>query len=250
MDYNLKEKINLLLKEGDIDGKIIDSICQEESIPPFETESRLLAYLLSVGLITYEDYKDIATEYCKHLLDQNQYLELFDMAPRTFGQTWGEQHIKKLFPQFMKATKENLSTLYPSFDGEFDLWADGIRVEVKACRANSTKSKGSLSSRAYSHAEACTNGFKYHYQQLKPSCCDVFIWIGVCRDKLTYWVLTSQELLATGKLGSQHRNENTGVEGAEVYEGQVFMTEEELSPFAVDEVDIYNKVLEKGRQLR
>ena len=250
MDYNLKEKINLLLKEGDIDGKIIDSICQEESIPPFETESRLLAYLLSVGLITYEDYKDIATEYCKHLLDQNQYLELFDMAPRTFGQTWGEQHIKKLFPQFMKATKENLSTLYPSFDGEFDLWADGIRVEVKACRANSTKSKGSLSSRAYSHAEACANGFKYHYQQLKPSCCDVFIWIGVCRDKLTYWVLTSQELLATGKLGSQHRNENTGVEGAEVYEGQVFMTEEELSPFAVDEVDIYNKVLEKGRQLR
>lgn len=33
---------------------------------------------------------------------------------------------------------------------------------------------------AYLHSEATTNSFKYHYQQLKPSCCDVFIWIGVC----------------------------------------------------------------------
>ena len=76
------------------------------------------------------------------------------MAPRTYAQTWGEQHIRSLFPEFIKATKENVSAEYPAFDGEFDLWLDGIRIEVKACRANNPKASGSLASRAYLHSEA------------------------------------------------------------------------------------------------
>ena len=63
---------------------------------------------------------------------------LFDMAPRTFGEIWGENHVLQLFPEFVKATKEKLMFQYPGFDGEFDLLLDGIRVEVKACLANST----------------------------------------------------------------------------------------------------------------
>lgn len=169
------------------------------------------------------------------------------MAPRTYGQTWGEQHIRSLFSEFTKATKENLIGEYPNFDGEFDLWIDGIRVEVKACRANLEKGKGNLASRAYLHSEAKTAGFKYHYQQLKPSCCDVFIWIGTCRDELIYWVITSDELRSTGKLGPQHRNENTKVDGVEVFEGQVFMTEEELAPYRVEEKDILTIVKQKGK---
>ena len=98
------------------------------------------------------------------------------------------------------------------------------------------------------HTSAKAAGFKYHYQQLKPSCCDVFIWIGTCRDELIYWVLTSEELQRTRKLGSQHRNENTGITGIEVFEGQVFMTEEELSPFLVDEKDILETVRRKGKK--
>ena len=90
-------------------------------------------------------------------------------------------------------------------------------------------------------------GFKYHFQQLKPSCCDVFIWIGTCRDELLYWVITSEELKGTGKLGPQHRNENTGIAGIEVFEGQVFMTEEELAPFFVEEKEILNTVREKSQ---
>ena len=105
-----------------------------------------------------------------------------------------------------------------------------------------------MASRAYLHSEAKAAGFKYHYQQLKPSCCDVFIWIGTCRDELIYWVLTSEELQKTGKLGSQHRNENTGIAGVEVFEGQVFMTEEGLSPFLVNEKDILETVRQKGKK--
>ena len=219
------------------------SIKQEKILYPFSVESRLLTYLLSIGEITYDRYTQLCKEYCA----RNKYLDLFDMAPRTYGQTWGEEHIRSLFPQFIKATKENVLAQYSAFDNEFDLWLDGIRVEVKACRANRTNSAGSLASRAYLHSEAKASGFKYHFQQLKPSCCDVFIWIGTCRDELLYWVITSEELKCTGKLGTQHRNVNTGIAGVEVFEGQVFMTEEDLSPFFVEENDILNTVRQKGQ---
>ena len=239
----LQKQLNVLLKSSSADEDTIKILKQEKHIFPFSSEGRILAYLLSNQVITYAKYLELYEEYEK----RNQYLELFDMAPRTFGETWGEQHILKLFPEFTKATKENMVKLYPKFDGEFDLWLEGIRVEVKACRANGTKKKSNLASRAYSHAEALEKSFKYHYQQLKPSCCDVFIWIGVCRDELIYWVLTSKELQKTGKLGSQHRNENTGIEGNEVFEGQIFMTEEELRPFLVEEKDVLKMVKRKGK---
>ena len=51
----------------------------------------------------------------------------------------------------------------------------------------------------------------------------------------------------TGEIDSQHRNENTGAAGVEVFEGQLFMTEEELSPFLVEEKDILNEVKRKGK---
>lgn len=238
----LHKEIEELLKDNPEQLSEIEEIRKEKAVFPFSTESRMLAYMLSLGVLSYEQYERISQEYSK----RNRFLELFELAPRTFGETWGEKHLLSLFPEFEKATKENLADRYPGFDGEFDLWLDGIRVEVKACRANSDKKGGSLASRAYLHEEAIQQGFKYHYQQLKPSCCDVFIWIGVCRDELIYWVLTSEELKRTGKLGSQHRNENTGMDGVEVFEGQVFMTEEELEPYRVLEQEVLDVVKRKG----
>lgn len=234
--------INKLLQNTNGDEKVIKSIKEKKALFPFSTECNLLTYFLSLGELSYEEFLNLSTSYSQ----RNKYLDLYDMAPRTYGQTWGEQHIRNLFPEFIKATKENISLEYPSFDGEFDLWLKGIRIEVKACRANNETGKGNLASRAYLHSEAKEVGFKYHYQQLKPSCCDVFIWIGTCRDELIYWVLTSQELLNTNKLGTQHRNENTGIAGVEVFEGQVFMSEDELKPFLVEEKDILTVVLQKG----
>lgn len=226
------------------DDTEIRSILADKNIHPFTREGHILAYLIDAGIISYKDYRSIYQQYIK----RNRYLELFDLAPRTFGETWGENHIRSLFPEFKKASTKELNGIIPDFDGEFDLWHNnGIRIEVKACRANRIASKESLTSRAYLHAEAKQAQFKYHYQQLKPSCCDVFIWIGVCRDDLIYWVLTSEELLSTGKLGSQHRNVNTGNRDVAVYEGQVFMTEEELLPYMVQEADVLNRVLEKFR---
>ena len=238
----LREKIEYLLQNSDGDKAVVESIRNESFEEPFGTENVLMAYLLSIGEISFEEYLAMQHEYNERNRGNNPYLYLFDMAPRTFGQTWGEQHIVQIFPQFVKATKQNLLHAYPSFDGEFDLWLDGIRIEVKACRANDTTRKGSLSSRAYSHEEAQRMNFQYHFQQLKPSCCDVFIWIGVCKDVLLYWVISSKQLRQTGKLVSQHRRERSDSASDEVFEGQVFMTEEELLPFSIEEADLLAEV--------
>ena len=146
----LKKEIEKLLQKTKGDMDTIKEIKSGKALFPFSLESNLLAYFMSIGELSYEEFFTLATSYSQ----RNKYLELYDMAPRTYGQTWGEQHIRTLFPQFIKATKENVSSEYPSFDGEFDLWLDGIRIEVKACRANCESGKGSLASRAYLHSEA------------------------------------------------------------------------------------------------
>ena len=107
----LERKLNDLLLESGGDAMTIESIQKEESVAPFNTVNRIMAYLLAMGKITYTDYENLSNEFIKRHQQQNQYLYLFDMAPRTFGQTWGETHINSLFPQLRKATKESLSML-------------------------------------------------------------------------------------------------------------------------------------------
>jgi hypothetical protein len=36
--------------------------------------------------------------------------------------------------------------------------------------------------------------FDMNFQQIKPKCADVFLWVAVWRDKIRYWVLNSDEL--------------------------------------------------------
>lgn len=238
----LRRKIEDILIKSDQDKKIIETIKNEISVYPFTTESRILVYLIARKAITYEQFEKLHDEYTK----RNKYLELYDLAPRTFGETWGEKHILEKFPKFKKATKESMASVYPEFAGEFDLWLDGIRVEVKACRANSTEKGLSLASRAYLLSEAKSNNFKFHFQQLKPSCCDVFIWIGVCRDNILYWVLSNKDFKDAIKMSNQHRKADSGKKGSKVFEGQVFLTEKDLQPYLVKKKDILNVVMKKG----
>lgn len=240
----LNTKIKKLIENTKGDKEIIKSIETENALYPFSVISNLLTYFLSIGELSYNEFTSLSTSYS----ERNKYLKLYDMAPKTYG-NWCERHIRLLFPEFIKANKRNLSKEFPAFSGEFDLWLKGIRVEVKANRANDEKGEDSLSSRAYLHSEAKKVHFEYHFQQLKTSCCDVFIWIGTCRDELLYWVLTSQEVIATKKMSPQHRNENTGKDNQEIFEGQIFMSEEELAPYRVAQKDILNVVLQKGGKL-
>ena len=199
----LKElKNTYALKEEDI--KNIRNL-----VPFLEIETSLFVYLATTKRITFEDYQKFATQFQK----SNPYLPLYDLSPRTFGQNWGEEKIRSLFPDFIKATKKNLKAKDPSFSGEYDLWLDGIKVEVKACRANKPGAEA-LKERAYSLEEAQKSN------------------------------LTSKEIQTVRKFSTQHRTETKGKD--DIYEGQVFLTEKDLAPYQTEETKIEEQVRKKA----
>jgi hypothetical protein len=68
-----------------------------------------------------------------------------------------------------------------------------------------------------------------NFQQVKCGCCDVFVWIGVWRDVIRHWVLSSREVESNKYYSrGQHRG-NVG-------EGQLHVKQDNLSEFSKFEV--------------
>ena len=91
----------------------------------------------------------------------------------------------------------------PSYDGEYDLWIEGVKVEVKAARAINTKIRGSLVEKALHWNDSAP--FWMNFQQIKLNICDVFIFIGVWVDRIVYWVMSHDEVKNNPYLSHQHR---------------------------------------------
>lgn len=109
------------------------------SVFPFNEYEYILMFLRDREVISFEDYERLRDNY----ISGNRYLDLFGLAPRIFGQIWGEKHIMDLDSRFWKPD----SSLDPEYEGQYDLWIEGVRVEVKAARAIHTKKRGSLVSK-------------------------------------------------------------------------------------------------------
>lgn len=234
----LKQELDLLLDKEDND--IINKIENKDYVYPFNEINDKVSYLLSQGKLSYSEYIQMRDSY----IERNPYLNYYEMTSISLG-TAIEKLLLEKFPDCIKANKKNLKKLDSDFQkSSYDLWYDGIKIEVKANRASTENEDGTLASRSYSYEESKENHFNYHFQQLKPNLCDVFIWVGICTDKILYWVITSKELLEIGsKFSSQHRNGEEKKDG--IFEGQVFMTEEDLKKFRVKKDKILSVIKEK-----
>jgi hypothetical protein len=205
------------------------------SVYPFNKFEYVISHLIATGTIDLQEYLNIRNSY----LERNKYLYVFEItAPRTFGETWAQRHLNEVVPELKIP-----STDYDKdYSGQYDFWYDGIRIEVKASRAVKRKSGDSLIIKALSSDS--TFGFDMNFQQIKPACCDVFVWIAVWRDKIRYWVLSSAEV-ANNKFYSigQHRG-NVG-------EGQLWLKDTNINDFNEYEVgvrDILAKIIEKAKK--
>lgn len=235
----VKELQNQIQKMKEITGDF--SYFDEEflnnlySVYPFNKFEYVISHLIAKDIITLEQYLDIRNSY----LERNKYLYVFEItAPRTFGETWAQRHLNEVVPELKRP-----STLYdPEYSGQYDFVYDGIKIEVKASRAVKRKSGDSLILKALSSDSK--QGFDMNFQQMKPGCCDVFVWIAVWRDVIRYWVLSSDEV-ANNKYYSpgQHRG-NVG-------EGQLWLKETNIDEFDEYEVgvrDILAKIVEKAKK--
>jgi len=216
---NEKDKINLL-----------NQLKQLVSIYPFNEYEFIIANLFDKEKIKYDDYLNLRDEY----LERNRYLYLYEMAPRTFGEIWGEKHIKELIED-IKSAKNN----------SYDLLLDDIKIEVKATRFVEKKSGSALFEKALYFDEIDSKKFLVNFQQLKPTLCDVFIWIGVFKDKIIYWVLSNEDVKNNKYFSSQHRQKE---KKTETFEGQIMIQNNnfnEFDKYRVSAGKLYLKIKEK-----
>ena len=235
--------MEVLLKE--LNKKIEKSKYKEKLSPenietlknkyPFNKFEYIFCHLISEVLISIEEYNQLRTEYLK----RNKYLHIFEInAPRTFGETWAQNYLKGKVKELEKPSKK----LDPSHDGEYDFWYKGIQIEVKASRAVRRESGKSLVEKALSSDSQ--SEFDMNFQQIKPLCCDVFVWIGVWTDEIRYWVLSSSEVETNDHFSDGQHRGNTG-------EGQLWIKEtniDEFDKYMVEEKDLLEKIVEKSKK--
>ena len=188
------------------------------SVFPFSEYEYMLMFLLDRKVVDFEQYEKLRSDY----VATNRFLELFGLAPRIFGEIWAHGHLQDLDSRFRKPDK----SLDPTYSGEYDLWFEDVKVEVKAARAINTRERGSLSSKALSVGSPAP--FWMNFQQIKPDAAQVFVFIGVWVDSIVYWVLSRGEIRENQHLSHQHRG---GIEY------QIGITDRNISQFDEFRVD-------------
>jgi len=202
-------------EESELD-KILRIVDEDSSVFPFNKYEHLIFSLMNDGHLTFSKYAEIRELYIK----SNPYLWIFEMSgPRKFGEKFAQNHVQEKCREIKKASKE----LDRKFNNAYDLWLDGIRIEVKASRAVDSASKDPLYIKALT--EGTEKTFNMNFQQLKPQYCDVFVWVAVFRDRILIWVLNSTEVLNCSYYSrGQHR-------GNEGNEGQLHITDKNIHIF-------------------
>jgi hypothetical protein len=200
------------------------------SVYPFSKYEYIVSTLLSKNVLSFDDYLELRDTY----INRNLFLYVFEIsAPRGFGDTWAFGHLLSVEPELKRPNKD----IDKTYKGEYDLYlpytTDNIKIEVKASRAvDRTKADEPLYIKALSSNSKCK--FLMNFQQLKPSCCDVFLWLAVYRDCVRYWVLKNDAVRNHSDFTPQHRNENTSerakdYDKSEIYEGQIMITNDNIS---------------------
>ena len=234
---HLIEELQLQLKKMSandsgcvLNDKTLDNLY---SVYPFNKFEYIISHLIGTDTITIQQYLDIRNRY----LERNKYLYVFEItAPRTFGETWAQRHLNEVVPELSRPSP----ALDPDYSGQYDFWHNGIKIEVKASRAVRRKSGDALIIKALS--KDSKYGFDMNFQQIKPSCCDVFVWIAVWRDVIRYWVLSSDEV-------KNNRYYSAGQHRGNVGEGQLWMKEKNIDDFIEYEVgvrELLAAIIKKG----
>lgn len=214
----LKEKLMNLVHELEKDkhDNVMQRLDDLVSVYPFNEYEFLISSLMGYQKISTDEYYELRDDY----IARNMFMYVFEIsAPRGFGEAWAQGHLKEICPELIKPTKK----LDPAYSGQYDFFLDEkIKIEVKASRAVDFDSREALYVKALSSDSK--SRFDMNFQQVKPACCDVFIWVGVWRDVIRYWVLSSDEVAGNKYYSAGQHRGNTG-------EGQIHVKDDNVNEF-------------------
>jgi hypothetical protein len=221
----LKAELNKLIEKLKHSQDFRASLENLVSIYPFSEYEYIISHLLVAKKLTLDEYYKLRDFY----IERNLYLYVFEIsAPRRLGDKWAYGQLKQLIPEIKKPSK----TLDPKYSGEYDFWLEwvdkenkphGIRAEVKTSRAvDFEKPDEPLYIKAL--ASDSNRPFDMNFQQIKPRCADVFVWIAVWRDIIRYWVLNRDEVQNNKYFSKGQHRGNIG-------EGQLHLNRDNISEF-------------------
>lgn len=185
-------------------AEILRVVDEDKAIFPFNEYEHMLALMINDGGITFDQYLEIRSDY----ISKNPNLWIFEIsAPRGFGEKFAQTYVHGKCPKLQVPSKK----LHAQYVGDYDFWLDGIRIEVKASRAVDSESDDPLYMKALSRHSH--RPFLMNFQQLKPQCCEVFIWVAVFRDEIVLWVMASSEVRDNPAYSKGQHRGNSGNEG-------------------------------------
>lgn len=201
----LKDRITSTFNGSREDLEDVLRLVEEDTaIFPFNEYEHLICNLIRKGGLTYDQYIEIRTEY----ISKNSNLWIFEIsAPRGFGEKFAQTYVQGKCSKLKKPSKKT----DPDYSGQYDLWLDGITIEVKASRAVDSDGDEPLYVKALSRKTQ--KKFLMNFQQLKPQYCDVFIWVAVFRDEIILWIMNSKEVLNHQDYSKGQHRGNKGKEG-------------------------------------
>ncbi len=189
------------------------------SVYPFNEYEYIISTLLGTDTLTLNDYHELRDEY----IARNLYLYVFEIsAPRSFGEKWAQGQLKSLVPALCKPSRKLDAEYSGQYDFILEVEGNRIRIEVKASRAVDSDSDQPLYVKSLSSDSK--KRFDMNFQQIKPGCCDVFIWVAVWRDLIRYWVLASREVESNRYYSSGQHRGNVG-------EGQLHLNQDNIDKF-------------------
>lgn len=184
--------------------KVMRLVEEDSAVFPFNGYEHLICGLIETRGLSYEQYIEIRTEY----IAANPNLWIFEIsAPRGFGEGFAQTYVHGKCPKLTKPSKKS----DPNYSGEYDFSLGSIKIEVKASRAVDAESSQPLYVKALSRDT--NRPFHMNFQQLKPQCCDVFIWVAVFRDEIVLWVLASADVESHPQFSKGQHRGNKGNEG-------------------------------------
>lgn len=227
----LKQNIAKLHGKYDLSDELLENLY---SVYPFNKFEYVISHLIAEKIITLDQYLKIRSSY----LQRNKFLYIFEITgPRTFGENWAQRHLNELIPELEHPDKD----LDSNYTGQYDFWYKGISIEVKASRAVMRRGGDTLLEKALSFSSKY--GFDMNFQQIKPSCAKVFVWIGVWRDTIKYWVLSSEDVRNNKYFSKGQHRGNVG-------EGQLWIKEtniKEFDKYLVSPRKILEAIKQKGK---
>ena len=128
---HLREELESLLAGLPEEEEVRNRLDSLVSVYPFNEYEYIISTLLAMDMLTLDGYHELRDSY----IARNLYLYIFEIsAPRTFGETWAQGHLKQLVPELQKPLKKLIQAIQANTISILMVFASRSRLHVRLMR--------------------------------------------------------------------------------------------------------------------